>query len=65
MLAIYPVVPLFPRQCLGIAVFSYDGRLFWGFHACWDAVPDLHDAVLAMEAEFAALRALAGAEAAS
>ena len=65
MLAIYPVVPLFPRQCLGLAVFSYDGRLFWGFHACWDAVPDLHDAVLAMEAEFAALRALAGAEAAS
>lgn len=59
MLAIYPVVPLFSHQAVGIALFSYDGRLFWGFSADWDAVPDLHDLVLAVEAEFEALRALA------
>ncbi|HSJ96198.1 MAG TPA: wax ester/triacylglycerol synthase family O-acyltransferase, partial [Myxococcota bacterium] len=58
MQAIYPVVPLFSNQCLGIALFSYDGRLFWGFHACWDSVPDLHDLVGGVQAEFAALRAL-------
>lgn len=59
MQAIYPVVPLFPSQGVGIALFSYHGRLFWGFHACWDAVPDLHELVLAVEAEFEALRKLA------
>jgi WS/DGAT/MGAT family acyltransferase len=59
MQAIYPVVPLFSHQGVGIALFSYDGRLFWGFHADWDAVPDLHDLVLAVEAEFEALRDLA------
>jgi WS/DGAT/MGAT family acyltransferase len=59
MRAIYPVVPLFPSQGAGIALFSYHGTLFWGFHACWDAVPDLHDLVLAVEAEFETLRKLA------
>jgi hypothetical protein len=53
---IYPVVPLFQRQGLGIALFSYDGGLFWGFNADWDAVPDLHDVVGAVEAEFTVLR---------
>jgi diacylglycerol O-acyltransferase len=55
MLAIYPVVPLFTNQGVGIAQFSYDGTLFWGFHADWDAVPDLHDLVLAVQEEFEAL----------
>jgi diacylglycerol O-acyltransferase / wax synthase len=41
--AVYPLVPLFTRQALGIALFSYDGGLYWGFNADWDAVPDLHD----------------------
>jgi diacylglycerol O-acyltransferase len=58
MQAILPVVPLFSNQGAGIALFSYDGRLFWGFHACRDAVPDLHDLVLAVEDEFEALRKL-------
>jgi WS/DGAT/MGAT family acyltransferase len=58
MRAIYPVVPLFSHQGAGIALFSYHGRLYWGFHADWDAVPDLHDLVLAVESEFEALQAL-------
>ena len=58
MQAIFPVVPLFSNQGVGIALFSYHGRLFWGFNACWDAVPDLHDLVLAVQREFETLRKL-------
>ena len=58
MLAVYPVVPLFARQGAGIALFSYDGALSWGFNADWDAVPDLHDLVRAVEEEFRTLGGL-------
>ncbi|HXJ34359.1 MAG TPA: wax ester/triacylglycerol synthase family O-acyltransferase [Candidatus Eisenbacteria bacterium] len=55
MLACYPVVPLFQGQGLGVALFSYDGRVHWGFNADWDVLPDLHDVVDAVEQEVAAL----------
>jgi diacylglycerol O-acyltransferase / wax synthase len=55
MLACHPLVPLFRGQALGIALFSYDGRLFWGCNADWDAVPDLHDLVAAIDVETAHL----------
>ncbi len=58
MLETYPLVPLFENQALGVALFSYDGSLYWGFNADWDAVPDLHDFVLAIEQEFETLRKL-------
>jgi WS/DGAT/MGAT family acyltransferase len=38
---VYPVVPLFVSQGLGIALFSYAGRLFWGINADWDLLPDV------------------------
>ncbi len=60
MEAVYPVVPLFENQALGIAVFSYDGALYWGFNADHDEVPDLHEIVRAVEAEFDLLKAAAG-----
>jgi WS/DGAT/MGAT family acyltransferase len=41
MLETYPVVPLFDGLGLGIALFSYDGKLCWGFNADYDLVPDL------------------------
>jgi WS/DGAT/MGAT family acyltransferase len=59
MLEIYPLVPLFENQGAGIALFSYDGGLFWGFNADWDSMPDLHDLVSIVENEFEALRKLA------
>jgi diacylglycerol O-acyltransferase len=59
MVACYPLVPLFRDQALGIALFSYAGRLYWGFNADWDLVPDLHDLVAFAETEFAALREVA------
>lgn len=55
MTEMYPLVPLFSNQALGVALFSYDGALFWGLDADWDAMPDLHDFVLAIETEFATL----------
>jgi WS/DGAT/MGAT family acyltransferase len=55
MLAIYPVVPLFSSQGVGIALFSYDGGLHWGLQADWDALPDLHELVLGLQAEFEVL----------
>ncbi|HTF34263.1 MAG TPA: wax ester/triacylglycerol synthase family O-acyltransferase [Myxococcota bacterium] len=52
----YPLVPLYRNQALGIALFSYDGGLYWGLNADWDALPDLHDLVDALAAEFELLR---------
>jgi WS/DGAT/MGAT family acyltransferase len=59
LVAAYPLVPLYRNQALGIALFSYDGGLFWGLNADWDALPDLHELVDALAAEFDALRAAA------
>jgi WS/DGAT/MGAT family acyltransferase len=50
LLGLYPVVPLLPGVGLGIALFSYDGKLCWGFNADYELVPDLrafHDDVCA------------------
>jgi WS/DGAT/MGAT family acyltransferase len=55
MTGCYPLVPLFNGQALGVALFSYDGAMAWGFNADWDVVPDLHDLVDAVDAEMAAL----------
>jgi len=41
MLEMYPVVPLMEGMGLGVALFSYDGKLFWGFNADYGLVPDL------------------------
>jgi WS/DGAT/MGAT family acyltransferase len=59
MQEIYPLVPLFIDQALGIALFSYDGQLCWGLNADWEAMPDLHDFVGYLDEEFEALRKLA------
>jgi WS/DGAT/MGAT family acyltransferase len=61
MLEIHPHVPLTGTLGLGIALFSYEGAVSWGFSADWDLVPDLHDLVLATERSFAELHAAAGA----
>lgn len=58
LLESYPLVPLYENQALGVALFSYAGSLFWGFNADWDALPDLHDFVEAVELEFETLRKL-------
>jgi hypothetical protein len=60
MIACYPLVPLFANQALGVALFSYDGVLYWGFNADWDALPDLHDLVDAVDREVAHVREVDG-----
>jgi diacylglycerol O-acyltransferase len=55
--AVYPLVPLFTHQGLGIALFSYAGDLYWGFNADWDALPDLHELVTAVDRQCSALTA--------
>jgi WS/DGAT/MGAT family acyltransferase len=56
LLEAYPLVPLYRNQAVGIALFSYDGGLFWGLNADWDSVPDLHDLADALVREFEDLR---------
>src|SRR5207245_11159232 len=56
----YPTVPLFENQGLGVATFSYAGKLCWGFNADWDLVPDLHDFVTAIDDSFHELTEAAG-----
>ena len=55
LLRAYPLVPLFENQALGVALFSYDGQLCWGFNADWDLVPDLRDFVSAISESFGEL----------
>ena len=59
MLESYPVVPLLDGLGLGIALFSYDGKLCWGFNADWELVPDLDHFVSCVSEAFDELRRLA------
>jgi diacylglycerol O-acyltransferase len=38
-------IPLVDSLCLGVVLFSYSGKLCWGFTAEWDLLPDLDDFV--------------------
>lgn len=38
---VFPMVPLYGNQALGVALVSYNGRLFWGFNADRELVPDV------------------------
>jgi diacylglycerol O-acyltransferase / wax synthase len=62
MLEGYPQVPLFEYQGLGIALFSYAGKLCWGFNADFDLLPDLPDLVAAVATSFRELQAVATAD---
>jgi hypothetical protein len=61
MVEAHPMVPLLGTLGIGIALFSYERTLSWGFTADWDLVPDLHELAVAVEQEFAKLRERAGA----
>ena len=56
MLDNYGLVPLTDYLCLGVVLFSYAGKLCWGFTAEWDLLPDLHDFVADVEESFRELR---------
>lgn len=60
MLETYPLVPLVDNLGLGIALMSYEGKLFWGFNADYDLLPDLPAIVRATRESFQELLRLAG-----
>jgi diacylglycerol O-acyltransferase len=57
LLGFYPLVPLIPGGGLGIALWSYEGKLCWGFNADAELVPDLAAFVADVRAAFEELRA--------
>ena len=59
MVADYSMVPLADTTALGIVVFSYDGKVYWGFNADRDLVPDVGVFVRCVEQAFAELLDLA------
>jgi len=59
MLETYPLVPLVDNLGLGIALMSYDGKLFWGFNADYDLLPDLPAFVRGTREAFSELLRLA------
>ncbi len=61
--AIYPLVPIMRNQNLGIALFSYNGELHWGFNADWQGFPDVHEFVMDLEASFDEYKQLVAARA--
>jgi WS/DGAT/MGAT family acyltransferase len=56
MLGIFPQLPLFDHQGLGVAVLSYDGKINWGLMGDWDLLPDIYSFAGAVDASFAELR---------
>jgi hypothetical protein len=60
MIANYPMVPLWAQHGIGVALFSYNGRLLWGVQADYDTLPDSDDFVAAIDTSFNELQALAG-----
>ncbi|MCX5738583.1 MAG: WS/DGAT domain-containing protein, partial [Proteobacteria bacterium] len=62
LLESHPLIPLMGHLSTGIALMSYRDTLSWGFCADWDAVPDLHEFVLAVDHSFRKLAAAAGVD---
>ena len=58
MVANYPMVPLWAQHGIGVALFSYNGRLLWGIQADYDTVPDSDDFVACIHTSFDELRTL-------
>lgn len=57
----YPLVPLYGDNALGIAILSCGGKLYWGFNADSDRVPDLPQVVEDVKEAFHELERAVGA----
>lgn len=64
MLELLPLVPLFARHSVGIAIFSDGGGIVIGLNADRDTVPDLEVLAGGIERSFAELTELARSAAA-
>jgi len=56
----FPQVPLLQGTGVGVALFSYDGKVFWGFNGDYGMVPDLEEFRRAVEDSFRELSEAAG-----
>ena len=56
MLAVWPLVPLAAEHAVGLAIFSYDGQVFFCINADFDAVRDLDLLIAGIEDSVAELR---------
>jgi WS/DGAT/MGAT family acyltransferase len=60
LLSLFPVVPLLDGTGIGVALFSYNGKLCWGFNGDYEIVPDMRSFVSAIGASFRELARAAG-----
>ena len=58
--AFYPMVPVVLNTALGIAIMSYDGRVYFGLLGDYDAMDDLDDFASDLRAAIAELATAAG-----
>jgi WS/DGAT/MGAT family acyltransferase len=58
--AFYPQVPLVQNTALGIAIMSYDGKLFFGLLGDYDAMADLDDVAADLSSAIVELGTAAG-----
>ena len=58
--AFYPMVPLVLNTALGIAIMSYDGRVYFGLLGDYDAMEDLDDFASDLQSAVAELAIAAG-----
>jgi hypothetical protein len=56
------MVPLWAQHGIGVALFSYNGRLLWGVQADYDTLPDSDQFVAVLHTSFDELSALAAAK---
>jgi WS/DGAT/MGAT family acyltransferase len=59
LLGMYPLAPCLPRSGLAVALFSYDGKLCWGFNADAERIPDLGELAREIDAAYRDLATLA------
>jgi diacylglycerol O-acyltransferase / wax synthase len=60
LIAFHPMVPLVQNTALGIAIISYDGRIFFGLLGDYDALADLDDLAFDLRTAIDELSAAAG-----
>jgi WS/DGAT/MGAT family acyltransferase len=60
LLSLHIQPPLIENVGLAVGVFSYNGRVCWGFNADYDRIPDIEDLVERFRISFGALAAAAG-----
>lgn len=59
LLGAFPLVPLLENTGLGVALFSYDGKLCWGFNGEYELMADMRRFVHAVRESFEELQAAA------